>query len=93
MNALTLNNAISNFPQLVSNTIRNFEETMIVSEQGTVVLISQQEWNGITETLKLLRDKKSLKSLLEGHNLRKKSQKPKGKSISQAFYDLQDTYS
>ena len=93
MNAITINNAITNFPQIVSNTIKNFEETLIVGEQGAVVLISQQEWDSIMETIRLFRDKKSLKSLIEGHNIRKKGQKPKGKTINQAFHDLQDTNS
>lgn len=90
MNAITMDNAISNFEQIVANTIRNFEETVIVGEQGAVVLISQQEWNSIMETLKLFRDKKSLKSLLEGHTVRRKGLKPKSETTNQAFYDLQD---
>jgi len=90
MNAITIDNAISNFPQIVTNTIRNFEETIIVGEQGAVVLISQQEWNSMMETIRLFRDKKSLKSLLEGHNVRRKGLKPKSETINQTFNDLQD---
>jgi len=93
MNTITINNAITNFPQLISNTIRNFEETIIVGEQGSVVLVSEQEWNSIMETVRLFRDKKSLKSLIEGHNIRRNGQKPNSKSIEQTFYDLQDTHS
>jgi len=93
MNAITINNAISNFPQIVTNTIRNFEETVIVGEQGAVVLVSQQEWNSIMETMRLFRDKKSLQSLIEGHKVRRKKLVPQGKTINQAFYDLQDTNS
>ncbi len=93
MNAITINNAISNFPQIVTNTIRNFEETLIVGEQGAVVLVSQLEWNSIMETIRLFRDKKSLKALIEGHNARRKGQKSKSKTVNQVFYDLQDTHS
>jgi len=93
MNTITINNAISNFPQIVNNTIKNFEETLIVGDQGAVVLISQQEWDSMMETIRLLRDKKSLKSLIEGQNIRKKGLKSKGKTITQAFYDIQDTHS
>jgi len=93
MNTITINNAISNFPQLITNTIRNFEVTVIVSEQGSVVMISQQEWNSIMETIRLFRDKKSLKSLLDGQNARRKGHKLTSKTINQAFYDLQDTHS
>lgn len=90
MNAITMDNAISNFPQIVTDTIRNFEETVIVGEQGAVVLVSQQEWNSMVETLRLFRDKKSLKSLLEGHSIRRKGLRPKSETINQAFHDLQD---
>jgi|JFJP01.1.fsa_nt_gi PHD/YefM family antitoxin component YafN of YafNO toxin-antitoxin module len=93
MNAITINNAISNFSQIVTDTVRNFEETLIVGEQGSVVLISQQEWNSIIETIRLFRDKRSLKALLDGHDMRKKGQKSKSKTINEAFYDLQDTHS
>jgi len=88
MNAITINNAISNFPQIVKNTINNYEETLIVGEQGSVVLISQQEWNSIMETIRLFRDKKSLKSLVDGHNARKKGLTNKSKPVEEAFYDL-----
>jgi len=85
MNAITIDNAISNFPQIVTNTIRNVEETVIVGEQGAVVLVSQQEWNSIMETLRLFRDKKSLKALLDGHSARRKGQRPKSETVNQAF--------
>jgi PHD/YefM family antitoxin component YafN of YafNO toxin-antitoxin module len=89
MNAITIDNAISNFPQIVTNTIRNYEETVIVGEQGAVVLISQQEWNSIMETVRLFRDKKSLKSLLDGHSARRKGLKAKGETLNKAFHDQQ----
>ncbi len=90
MNTITINNAVSNFPQIVSDTIKNYEETVIVGEQGAVVLVSQQEWNSIMETVRLLRDKQSLKSLIDGHKARKNGRKHKGKQINEAFYDLQN---
>ncbi|MBI4645934.1 MAG: type II toxin-antitoxin system Phd/YefM family antitoxin [Bacteroidia bacterium] len=86
MNAITINNAITNFPKLVADTIRNFEETIIVSDQGSVVLISQTDWERIIETLRLLRDKQSLKALIEGHKIRRKKQKHQGKTIEEAFF-------
>ena len=88
MNAITLNKALNNFPLLINNAVSNFEETVIVSEKGSVVVVAQSEWNSIMETIKLLKDKQSLKSLLEGHNLRRKSVKSETKTIEEAFYDL-----
>jgi len=88
MNTITYNNAIKNFPQLIAGSIANNEETFIVSDQGSVVLIPETEWNAIQDTIKLFRDKKSLKALLLGHRKRRKGLKSKGKTIEEAFYDL-----
>ncbi|MCD4794152.1 MAG: type II toxin-antitoxin system Phd/YefM family antitoxin [Bacteroidales bacterium] len=88
MNTITIKKAITDFPKIIENTVNNFEETVIVSEKGAVVLIAQSEWNNIMETIKLLKDKQSLKALIEGHNIRNSSNKTEGKTIQQAFYDL-----
>ena len=88
MNSITINRAIADFPNIIKNAINNFEETVIVSETGSVVLIAQSEWNNIMETMRLLKDKQSLKALIEGHNTRNNSDETKGKTIQQAFYDL-----
>ena len=88
MNTITIKKAISDFPKIVENTISNFEKTVIVVENGAVVLISQSEWNIIQETIDLLKDKQSLKALFEGHNNRKEGKKSESKTIEEAFYDL-----
>ena len=41
MNSITINRAIADFPNIIKNAINNFEETVIVSETGSVVLIAQ----------------------------------------------------
>jgi len=91
MNAITVNTAISNFSKLVTSTIRNYEETLIVSDEGSVILIAEDEWNSMVETIRLFRDKKSLNALLEGHTSRKKRVKSVRKTVKEAFYDLQNT--
>jgi len=90
MNAITINNALIDFQNIVENTVNNFEKTVIVSDVGSVVLISQNEWNSIVETTKLLKDKKSLKALIDGHSERQNNDKSYGKTIQEAFYDIQD---
>ena len=88
MNAITINKALNNLPLLINNTVNNFEETIIIGEQGNVVLVAQREWDSLMETVKLLKDKQSLRALIESHNNRKKGEVSEGKSIKQAFYDL-----
>lgn len=70
MISVNIEKACQSLPQLIYDTIENCEETLIVSDTGTVVLTDQAEWENIQETLKLLHDEKSLKALFEGHKAR-----------------------
>lgn len=88
MISVNIEKASQALPQLIYNTIKNCEETVIVSDTGAVVLIDQAEWENIQETLKLLHDEKSLKTLLEGHKARDQGTRPDSVSIEEAFYDL-----
>jgi PHD/YefM family antitoxin component YafN of YafNO toxin-antitoxin module len=88
MNVLSLREASSNLPKLVENTIKNCDETLIVTDYGAVMMIDKEYWEEIQETLALLSDKQSLTALLEGHNLRDKGIKPSGKTINEVFNDL-----
>ena len=87
MVSLTLHNAVGNLPKIIADTITNQEETLIVTDGGTVVMLSQDNWESMKETLRLLKDKKSLKALLEGQ-ARRKSGINSGKTIENVFYDL-----
>jgi PHD/YefM family antitoxin component YafN of YafNO toxin-antitoxin module len=83
-----LQEASSNLPHIVEETLKNCDETLIVSDWGTVIMIDQDYWEEIPETLRLLRDKKSLAALLDGHQQRDKGFIPAGKTISEVFNDL-----
>jgi PHD/YefM family antitoxin component YafN of YafNO toxin-antitoxin module len=87
MVSLTLHNAVGNLPKIIADTIINQEETLIVTDEGTVVMLSQENWESMKETLRLLKDKKSLKALLEGQAKRKRGINL-GKTIGDVFYDL-----
>ncbi|MCP4104167.1 MAG: hypothetical protein GY749_01295 [Desulfobacteraceae bacterium] len=76
MISITVQKAAQTLPKLVQDTLKNCEETLIVSDTGSVVLIDQTEWDNMQETLNLLRDKKSLKALTEGHKIRGHGLKP-----------------
>ena len=88
MNALSLQEASTNLPHIISETIKNSDETLIVSDQGAVIMIDKTYWEEIQETLRLLRDKKSLSALLEGHRQRDQGITPPGKTIDEVFNDL-----
>jgi PHD/YefM family antitoxin component YafN of YafNO toxin-antitoxin module len=87
MVSVTLNNAVGNLPKIIADTISNQEETIIVTDDGAVVMLSQHNWDGMLETLRLLKDKKSLKALLDGQARRKQGVN-QGKSPEEIFYDL-----
>jgi len=86
MNAVSMNNAIKDLPGLINRTITDLDETVIVSDFGSVVLIEQTEWESIQETLRLLNDRRSLKALLESHRSRDEGKKIESKSVEEAFY-------
>jgi PHD/YefM family antitoxin component YafN of YafNO toxin-antitoxin module len=90
MNTLSLQEASSNLPNIIENTIKNSDETVIATDLGAVIMIDENHWEEIQETLRLLKDKKSLAALLDGHRQRDQAMVPQGKSIEEVFNDLQD---
>lgn len=88
MNALSLQEASTNLPHIIAETIKNSDETLIVSDDGAVIMIDKDYWEEIKETLRLLSDKKSLAALLEGHQQREQGMIPFGKTIDEVFNDL-----
>ncbi|MCK4763474.1 MAG: type II toxin-antitoxin system prevent-host-death family antitoxin [Candidatus Aminicenantes bacterium] len=92
MHTVSINDAMKDLPGLINRTIQDIDETIIVSDHGSVVVIDQEEWESIQETLLLLKDKKSLKALLESHKKRDENQEIDAKTVAEALYDLQDKH-
>ena len=90
MNTMTVREAAKNLPDVIIKTIDNTDETVIVSDHGSVVMVAESYWESIQETLRLLQDQRSLKALLEGHRLRATGQPTQAKTLDEAFSDLQD---
>jgi PHD/YefM family antitoxin component YafN of YafNO toxin-antitoxin module len=74
MNTMTVREASTNLPSVIEQTINNYDETVIVSEAGSVVMVAERYWESMQETLRLLQDKRSLKALLDGHSARETGQ-------------------
>jgi PHD/YefM family antitoxin component YafN of YafNO toxin-antitoxin module len=70
MRIVTLEQAITNLESITQKTIRDHDETIIASRDGSVVVIDESEWSNNKETLRLLSDKGSLAALLESHAIR-----------------------
>ena len=75
---------------MIEATIQNDDETFIVSDQGSVVMVSQAYWEEIQETLRLLDDQQSLLALLQGQQARKAGHPMTTKTMADVFYDLQN---
>jgi PHD/YefM family antitoxin component YafN of YafNO toxin-antitoxin module len=52
MNIMTVEQASQNFPDVIAKTISNVDETIIVSDDGAVVMVAESYWEAIQETLR-----------------------------------------
>ncbi len=90
MSSITLDKLNSNFTNYFINTINIDEELLVTSEFGNLVIINENQWNKMNETLMLLSDKISLKALLVSHQERESGLGSKSYSIEEVFSDLQN---
>jgi PHD/YefM family antitoxin component YafN of YafNO toxin-antitoxin module len=88
MRTLTLDNAVVDLKNLVCQTINDRDETIIVSNEGAVVMLEEKEWSHMKEMLRLLSDKSSLAALIESHAIRDRGEKPESLSIEEVFTDV-----
>ena len=88
MRTVTLDQAIIDLKSIIHRTIRDNDETVIASSEGSVVVLNENEWSSIKETLRLLSDKQSIAALLESHAIRDQGGIPEGLSAEEAFGDV-----
>jgi len=88
MHTITIDTASQDLKNIIIKTIKNREETIIATDEGSVVMLDESEWSHIKETLRLLSDKDSLASLIESHSIRDEGDVPEGISPEEAFKDV-----
>ena len=88
MNTITFDIASRDLKSVILKAIKDKDETIIAAEEGSVVILDENEWSHIKETLRLLNDKDSLVALIESHAIRDKGGKPEGLDPEEAFHDL-----
>lgn len=66
MSAINITNARKELYNLVENVNRYSEPTLIVSKKGNAVLLSEEDWNAIQETIYLNSIPGMAKSLADG---------------------------
>lgn len=88
MRTVTFNQANLDLGKFINYSLETKEEINIASENGAVVLLPQEDYESMLETLRVISDKKSLKALLESHSIRDKGDEPIAYSIGEVFGDL-----
>lgn len=88
MHTITFDTASQDLKSVILKTIRDKDETIIATDEGSVVILDESEWSHIKETLRLLSDKESLAALIESHAVRDKGKRPEGIGPDEAFRDV-----
>lgn len=88
MKTITLEQANQDLISHINYTLATHEEINIASTNGAIIMIPQDDYESMQETLRLLADKKSLKALLDGHYSRDNSIKCKSYSVEEVFSDI-----
>mgnify|MGYP000609423277 FL=1 len=66
MKSLNFTEARANLYKLINDTTVNHEPVVITGKRGNVVLLAEDDWNAINETLHLLSVPGMRESILEG---------------------------
>ncbi|MDT3739718.1 MAG: hypothetical protein RO257_09470 [Candidatus Kapabacteria bacterium] len=84
----TIKQFSENAEYYLSSVLKNNKELIIDSAGGNVVLVTEDEWNQLNETVRLLKDDISMKALLEGQQARANNLEVKKYSIEEVFNNL-----
>ena len=93
MQFYTLQQASADLGNLIASAVSDHEEAAIVSDRGSVILIPQEEYDAMQETLRLLMDQRSLNALLMGQAQREAGHRIDFPAVEQVFHDLPDLHS
>ena len=66
MTTLTATEARANLYRLIEETLQNHEPVVIMGKKGNAVLLSENDWNAVIETLHLLSIPGMRESIREG---------------------------
>ena len=88
MQTITLDMAARDLKSVILKAVRDKDETIIATNEGSVVILDEGEWSHMKETLRLLSDKESLAALIGSHSVRDQGGTPEGIAPEDAFKDL-----
>ena len=90
MHTITYDTAARDLKAIILKAVKDKDETIIATNEGSVVILDEREWSHIKETLRLLSDKESLAALMGSHSIRDQGGRPEGIAPEDAFRDLKD---
>ncbi len=87
MEALSISEGRKRLFELRERVVSDHDQVILTHKNGNVVLISMEEWENYQETQRLLKDKETMKALIqsfEDHDQKRE----RGKSVNEVFSDL-----
>ncbi len=90
MKTVTIEQAMTDLINMIKDSLKTREEISIATNDGAVIILPQEDYESMQETLKLLMDKKSLRALLKAQNEREDGIIPKSYDVEDVFDDLQN---
>lgn len=88
MRTVTIEQALADLASMINHSLKTREEVAIATNNGAVIIVPQEDYEAMQETLRLLTDKKSLHALLKAHKDRDEGKIPKSYTIEEVFNDL-----
>ncbi len=88
LRTVTFDQANADLISVINYSLKTREEIAVATNDGSVILIPQEDYEAMQETLRLLTDKKSLHALLKSHSDREKGETPKCYSLCEVFDDI-----
>lgn len=88
MKTVTIDQFNNDTSSIINYSLTTHDEVSVATNTGAVIILPQEDYDSMQETLRLLMDKKSLIALLEGHKVRDEGNFPKSSCIEDVFSDL-----
>lgn len=73
---------------IINYSLKTHDEVNIATDNGSVIVLPQEDYESMQETLRLLMDKKSLSALLQSHIDRENKDSPTTYTVEEVFSDL-----
>lgn len=87
MQVMSISEARKRLFELRKHIVADHDQVILTHKSGNIVLISMDEWESYKETVRLLRDKAALKSLIQSFEDHDKGTIT-GKPVEEVFSDL-----